>query len=251
MNELSLVEMVAIGFAGVFAGLINVVAGGGSLLTLPLMIFLGLPPVVANATNRIGIIAQNVVAVSNFRRKGVFIYPFSWYAGAAAVVGSLIGASLVLELDKQTFNRILSVVMLITGYLILLNNKKMISNVEKSLVKNKPLSLVFFFFTGIYGGFLHVGIGFFMILILTRINQLTLKYANSVKVFVALLFTLSSVIVFIINDVINWKVGCILAIGTALGGYIGSHLTMTKSEKWIKVILILVIVVMAVKLWFF
>jgi hypothetical protein len=96
-----------------------------------------------------------------------------------------------------------------------------------------------------------VGIGFLMILILSRINQLSLKYANSIKVFVALLFSISSVIVFILNDAINWKVGFILAIGTAMGGYLGSHFTIKKGEKWIKLILLLTIGVMAIKLWFY
>nr|WP_319267125.1 sulfite exporter TauE/SafE family protein [uncultured Draconibacterium sp.] len=251
MNELSFIQLAILSAAGVVAGFINVVAGGGSLITLPLMIFLGLPPVVANGTNRIGIIAQNIVAVSNFSRKGVFVYPYSLYAGGIAVLGSIIGSMLALEMDDQLFNRILSIVMVVTGTAILLNNKKTTSSSAVPLVKNQTVSLFLFFFIGIYGGFIHVGIGFLMIMILSRINQLSLKYANSIKVFVALLFSISSIIVFILNDAINWKVGFALAIGTSMGGYLGSHFTMKKSEKWIKLILILAIGVMAIKLWFF
>lgn len=251
MVDINLFELLSLSVAGIFAGFINVVAGGGSLLTLPLMIFYGLPPVVANGTNRIGIIAQNIVAVSNFSRKGVFIYPFSLYAGGIAIIGSVIGSLLAVEMDDQLFNRILSVVMVATGAAILLNNKKAVSNTEIPEVKNKAVSLFLFFFIGIYGGFIHVGIGFLMILILTRINQLTLKYANSVKVFVALLFSISSIIVFILNGAVNWKIGFVLAVGTSIGGFLGSHFTMKKSEKWIKLLLILAIIVMAIKLWFF
>lgn len=251
MNELNCTELTALSLAGIFAGFINVVAGGGSLITLPLMIFFGLPPLVANGTNRIGIIAQNIVAVSNFSRKGIFIYPFSWYAGGIAIIGSVIGSYLALEMDDQLFNRILSIVMVATGVAILLNNKNTAAISSVPVVKNQAVSLFFFFFIGIYGGFIHVGIGFLMILILSRINQLTLRYANSIKVFVALLFSISSIIVFILNGAINWKVGFALAIGTSFGGYLGSHFTMKKSEKWIKLILILAIGVMAVKLWFY
>lgn len=251
MSEISFLELAGLSLAGIFAGFINVVAGGGSLITLPLMIFMGLPPVVANGTNRIGIIAQNIVAVSNFSRKGIFIYPYSLYAGGIAIIGSIIGSLLALEMDDQLFNRILSIVMVATGVAIFLNNKKNTPNNSMPVVKNKAASLFLFFFIGIYGGFIHVGIGFLMIVILSRINQLTLKYANSVKVFVALLFSISSIIVFILNDAINWKVGFALAIGTSLGGYLGSHFTMKKSEKWIRLILVLAIGVMAIKLWFF
>jgi hypothetical protein len=248
---MSLSEYIILIVCGVAAGFINVVAGGGSLITLPLMIFMGLPPVVANGTNRIGIIAQNIVAVSNFSRKGVFIYPYSLYAGGIAIVGSILGSLLAVEMDDQLFNRVLSIVMVATGAAILLNNKQIVLNSSTPVIKNQATSLVLFFFIGIYGGFIHVGIGFLMILILSRINQLSLKYANSIKVFVALLFSISSVIVFILNDAINWKVGFILAIGTAMGGYLGSHFTMKKGEKWIKLILLLTIGVMAIKLWFY
>jgi uncharacterized membrane protein YfcA len=251
MSELNFFELAGLSLVGVLAGFINVIAGGGSLLTLPLMIFFGLPPVVANGTNRIGIIAQNIVAVSNFSRKGIFIYPYSLYAGGIAIVGSVIGSLLALDMDDQLFNRVLSIVMVITGVAIFLKSKKNVQNSLKPVVKNKAISLFLFFFIGIYGGFIHVGIGFLMILILSRINELTLKYANSVKVFVALLFSISSVIVFILNDAINWKVGVVLALGTSVGGYLGSHFTMNKSEKWIKLILLLAISVMAIKLWFF
>ena len=213
------------------------------------MIFLGLPPVVANGTNRIGIIAQNIAAVSNFSRKGIFVYPFSWYAGGIAIVGSVIGSMLAIEMDDQLFNRILSIVMVATGAAILLNNKKSAIISSIPIAKNQATSLFFFFFIGIYGGFIHVGIGFLMILVLSRINQLTLRYANSIKVFVALLFSVSSIVVFILNDAIDWKVGFALAVGTSFGGYLGSHFTMKKSEKWIKLILIVAIGVMAIKLW--
>lgn len=251
MDELNFIQLAVLSATGVLAGFINVVAGGGSLLTLPLMIFLGLPPVVANGTNRIGIIAQNIVAVSNFSRKGVFVFPFSLYAGGIAVLGSITGSLLAVKMDDQLFNRILSVVMVLTGAAILFSNKKTVSNIAIPEVKNKAVSLIFFLFIGIYGGFIHVGIGFLMILILSRINHLSLKYANSIKVFVALLFSISSIIVFILNDAVNWNIGLVLAIGTSLGGYLGSHFTMKKSEKWIKYILILAIGVMAIKLWFF
>ncbi len=251
MVELNLVELFGLSVAGIFAGFINVVAGGGSLLTLPLMIFFGLSPAVANGTNRIGIIGQNIVAVSNFSRKGVFVYPFSIYAGLIAVAGSIIGSFLAIDMDDKIFNRILAVVMVAVAFLMFVKQNPIVDNLKQGVIKNQAISLVSFFFLGIYGGFIHVGIGFFVILVLTRINQFSLLMANSIKVFVALLFSISSVIVFILNDAVNWKVGVMLAAGTSLGGFLGSHFSMKKGEIWIKRILILAIGVMAVKLWFF
>ena len=131
--------------AGLGAGFINVVAGGGSLITLPLMIFMGLPPIVANGTNRIGIIAQNIVAVLNFSQKGIRVYPFSLYAGAIAIIGSVIGSLLALKMDDQLFNRILSIVMLVAGVAIWFSYKRTAFNASIPCVRNKGLSLFLFF----------------------------------------------------------------------------------------------------------
>ncbi|WP_372776679.1 sulfite exporter TauE/SafE family protein [Mangrovibacterium sp.] len=251
MNDFSFVELSLLALAGIFAGFINVVAGGGSLLTLPLMIFFGLPPAIANGSNRIAIIAQNIFAVSNFKRKGVFVYPFSLYVGLSAVAGSIIGAFLAVDLDDKVFNRILALIMVAVAAVILLKQKPIIEELEQKIVKNQGIGIVAFFFLGIYGGFIHAGIGFLIILVLTRINHFSLLKSNSIKVFVALLFSISSLIVFILNDAINWKVGLSLAVGTSIGGILGSHFSMKKGDKWIKRILILAIIAMAIKLWFF
>ena len=236
---------------GVVSGFVNVVAGGGSLLTLPLMIFMGLPPAVANGTNRIAITAQNIFAVSNFVRKGIYEYPYSLYLGVSSVLGSLIGANLAVDIDEKLFNRIVALVMILVAILIICKRKVKTDDCVQIQKKQLILGIIAFFFLGIYGGFLHAGIGFLIILALTRINHFPLAKANAIKVVVALIFTIPALVVFMYNDLVNWYVGITLAIGTSIGGYLGSHFTIKSGEVWIKLILVIAIIGMAIKLWFF
>lgn len=249
---MELLESLFIIVAGVFAGFLNVVAGGGSLITLPLLIFMGLPPTIANGTNRIAILAQNSFAVAKFNQKGVSSYPYSIYLGLSALVGSFVGALLVVDINEELFKKILSLVMVGVAILMLFNTKKSQQNEEESLtVKNQFLGVLSFFFIGIYGGFLHAGIGFIIILTLTKLNGFSLVKTNSIKVTVALVYTIAAVGVFIYKDAINWKYAIILAVGNSLGGYLGSVFSVKRGDSWIKGILLITILALAIKLWFF
>jgi len=133
-----ILKLILLAVIGVITGVINPLAGGGSLLTLPMLIFLGLPPSVANGTNRIAILIQSIVTNVGFRSKGVKTYPFSIYFGISATLGAIIGAQLAIEIDGELFNKILAVIMVIVVAYLVLNRKSTIDHaVEK--VKGKPL----------------------------------------------------------------------------------------------------------------
>ena len=103
------VLLIVVGFV---VGFINTVAGGASLISLPVLIFLGLPPAVANGTNRVAIVLQNTAAVAGFRSKGVSTFPFNIYLGISAFIGSILGASIAVDIQGETFNRILAIIMI-------------------------------------------------------------------------------------------------------------------------------------------
>lgn len=236
---------------GVIAGFLNVVAGGGSLLTLPVMIFMGLPPNIANATNRIAILWQNVFAISKFRRAGVIDFKYSFYLGLAAVPGALLGGWLAVDIEGEVFTKILSVIMLLVGILILIGTS--VKNVERNYGQGKNLwkGVFLFFFIGAYGGFIHAGVGFIIILVLDRLMQAPLSKINSVKVIVAFIYTLAAVMLFLFRNVINWQYGLTLAIGTSIGGWLGSYFSIKKGDRWIKVLMFFTVVALSVKLWFY
>lgn len=250
MNLVSeIILLVGVGF---FAGIINTMAGGGSLLTLPILIFLGLPPNIANGTNRVAIVVQNIFTTAGFKSKGVITFPFSIYVGLSALVGSLIGAQIAVDIKGETFNKILSVVMLlVVGYMVFSSTKKIKNVIEKTSGKNLWLSVFLFFFVGVYGGFIQAGVGFIMLFVLSSVNNFSLVKSNAIKVTVALIYTLAAVIIFALNDKINWQIGLELAIGNAVGGWFASRLSVKKGDGFVKKFLIVAVVVLAIKLWFY
>ncbi len=240
--------LVGVGFA---VGFINTVAGGASLISLPVLIFLGLPPAVANGTNRIAILFQTAIASAGFKSKGVSNYKFSFYLGIAATLGAIIGAYIAVDIKGETFNKILSIIMVVVVLLITFKPKaKGTEFLERLDGKHRIISTIGFFFIGIYGGFINAGIGFIIILFLHYYNRLSLVKTNATKVTVVFLYTIAALSVFIINDKVDWLVGLVLAIGNGSGAWIASRYSVKKGDGFVKVFLVVMVSIMAIKLWF-
>ncbi|NQY66539.1 MAG: sulfite exporter TauE/SafE family protein [Flavobacteriales bacterium] len=248
MDYLELLLLVVV---GVIAGFINTVAGGGSLLTLPILIFLGLPPSVANGTNRVSIFFQNMSSIAGFKSKGVFVYPFSLWVGLSALIGAVIGAQISVDMDSELFNQILAIIMIAVVFITIFNPVKNPEDVlEKLGNKHQLLSITVFFFIGIYGGFIQAGVGFLILAALSMINNMSLVRSNSVKVFVVFTFTVAALIVFLIQDQIHWYYGLSLAVGSSSGAWIASRWSVKKGDVWIKRFMVVMVTAMAIKLWF-
>lgn len=234
---------------GVFAGILNTLAGGGSLITLPILIFLGLPPQVANGTNRIYILIQNIFGSAGFQSKGVHTFPFNIYMGIAALFGAVIGAQIAVEIDDQLFNRILAIIMLVVIFYTIFNRKTKLNIQARIHGKYFWWSIISFFFIGIYGGFIQAGTGFLILFSLSAINRLDLIKSNAVKTIVILIYTLSALATFIYYGKVNWLYGLELALGGAIGAWLSSRWIVGKSDRIIKILLVIVVIAMAVKLW--
>ncbi len=245
-------------FAGILAGFINTLAGGGSLLTLPILIFLGLPTAVANGTNRIAIIAQCMFAVAGFKRKGFSNFKLSLLFSIPGILGAIIGAYFAVDISDILFKRVLAVVMLLVLGLILWNSRQTQSPAENSQIsggnsnslgrRQLIVTMIALFFIGIYGGFIQVGVGFIIIAALTSILGFNLVVTNSHKVFIAGIYTIFALIVFAFNGKVCWTIGLCLAAGMGLGGWIGSHWAVAKGERWIRLVLTISVVAMVIKL---
>src|SRR3989304_901150 len=229
---------------GVVAGVINTLAGGGSLITLPVLIFLGLPATVANGTNRLAITVQSVLAVTGFKRKGVSDFKSSLLMSLPALVGAIIGAQLAVDVSDILFKRILAVVMILVLGLILWNPIRMRqgpvqydAGMASLSRRRRTASILIFFFIGIYGGFIQAGVGFLIIAVLTTISGLNLVETNSHKVFIVGINALFTLIVFIFNSKICWSIGLALAAGNGIGGWVGTHLGGTKRGRFFKIML--------------
>ena len=248
-EELQWLLITVVGF---IAGFVNTLAGGGSIITLPAMILVGLDPTVANATNRLGIMLSALSAAAGFKSKKVSVLPFSLYLGLAATIGAVIGAMIAVEFDKRLFNKVLAIIMIIIVVLMILQPRiKRAISVER--LSGKPLwfTLMIFLLLGVYGGFINAGMGLLMILWLNLFNGLDLIRTNATKVLVTAIYTSAALAVFIWNDLIDWLIGLLLAFGNMVGGWIAARLSVKKGEGFIRAALLVIVILMAVKLWFF
>ncbi len=246
--------------AGSVAGTINVLAGGGSFLTLPLLIFLGLPATVANGTNRIAILVQNVGAVWSFNRHGVM--DWSWIRSAAlpALAGAGLGTWAAIRIDDASFQRVLAALMVVFAVVMLFDplrnrirraGEDAVAEAAETETPARLSGMAFsatFFGVGVYGGFVQAGVGFF-ILALAMLAGFDLVRGNALKVLVVLVFTPLALVLFAMAGKVDWGMGIALAGGNLLGGLIGTHLTVLKGHAWVKRVVVVMIVVFALKLW--
>ncbi len=235
--------------AGFIAGFINTLAGSGSLVTLPLLIFAGLPANIANGTNRVAILLQNVVGASSFRRSGVLDARGGLMLGIPAIVGSVLGAQIAVNLDEELLRRTIGVIMVLMLFVILLRPKRWLKG-ELDNLEGLPnlLQVVLFFGIGVYGGFIQAGVGIFLLAGLVLGVGYDLVRANAVKIMIVLLFTISALIVFLRNGQVNWTVGLILAVGNMLGAWVAARVAGEKGAVWVRRLLIAVVIVAAANL---
>jgi len=236
---------------GIVAGIINTLAGGGSLLTLPLLIFMGLPGAVANGTNRIAIFCQNIFAIRGFSKRGVMPLQLALLCTPPALLGSWLGANLAISLDDQVFKRILALIMV--GVLIFTAIDPMKRFRQEDIqfgLWRKILIIITFFGVGVYGGFVQAGVGFLIITALL-IHGLDLVRINAIKVFVIFAYTFVALGVFIYHGQVDYSLGFALAAGNSIGGIIGPKLAVEKGHDWIKKVVSITVLVFALKLLLF
>jgi uncharacterized membrane protein YfcA len=232
---------------GIIAGFLNVNAGGGSTLTLPALIFLGLDSALANGTNRIAIFIQNISAVYSFKKEKYQQFDISLKLSLFTLPGSILGALLAVELSDALFQKILGIIMIGIIISMIIPQKKITDSQHNN--KKIPVSAyIAMIGIGFYGGFIQVGVGFILMAALQRLMKLNLVYVNMHKVFIVLVYTIPALLIFIITDNVNWVLGLALAAGNALGGWWAAKFSVRKGEKLIKYVLIVAVLIMAAKL---
>ena len=238
---------------GLIAGTLNVIAGGGSMLTLPVMIFLGLPPTTANGTNRVAILVQNVGAVWGFHRHRII--DWSWLAKAAvpALLGVGLGAWAAVEVGDEAFRRILAGIIIVIALWTIwdpLKRRPVGDRIrEPDGLAGRVALFGAFVFIGAYGGFIQAGVGF-LILAVTTLIGLNLVRGNALKVLLVLTFTSVALVIFALGGKVEWVVGGVLAAGNLIGGQVGVHLTVLKGHDWVKRVVTVTVIVFAIRLWF-
>lgn len=239
MSTLIIIALIS---SGLLVGFINTLAGGGTIISLSLLMFLGLPAPVANGTNRIAVLFQNLVAVRNFHKNGMFNSAKALWLGIPTVLGSVIGAKIAVHLNQSIIERAIAVVMIIMLIFIIADPNRWLRG--NQMLMNRPLNWkthAIFFIVGIYGGFIHVGVGYFILATLVLNCGYDLVKANAVKNLLVLLYVPFTLAVFVIQGQVMWKYGLIHAIGNIIGAYIASKYAVKWGAGFVRWVIVAVI----------
>lgn len=220
------------------------------MLVVPFLIFLGLPANVANATNRVAILLQNIVSTATFKQKKILDFKTDYKLLIPTTLGSIAGAFTAVDIQEEILQKVIGGLLIVMFFMILLDpNTWVKANVDKAKAKNPFVRFLIFFGIGFYGGFIQIGVGFFMLAGLVLGCGFDLLKANALKVFLILFYTIIALVIFIWYDLIDWRTGLILSCGNMLGAWIGTRLSVKWGAKYIRYILLLALIVVALKLF--
>jgi uncharacterized membrane protein YfcA len=229
--------------AGFTVGVINTIAGSGTVITYSLFMMLGLPVNFANGTIRLGVIMQTLASTLNFKKHNALDWKKGFKLALPVVIGSIIGAKIAVEINEAVFEKILAGVLLIMLFFIFYRPEHWIKD-QVHKIQSKPtiIQLSLFFLIGLYGGFIHIGVGIFMLSVLVLNAGYDLVKANAIKVMIVFLYSPFALAVFMMNDQIHYGIGLIAAIGNIFGGIVGSKLAITRGSNFVRWVLMVVIV---------
>lgn len=235
---------------GLAAGFLDSTVGSGGLISIPFLIFLGFPPHVAVATDRLGTLGQTSAALLKFWKSGKIRWNYVPIFIVLSLIGAVIGANILLTIDPKILQKIIGIVLLILLPLIFL--KKEIGVVRVTVTKlRKAMGFFVYFLLSIFSGFLGIGSG-----ATSFYNSLfnfgfTFIEANATGIIPWFLLSLISLIIFNQNGIVDYRNGIFLFIGMVIGGYFGAHVALKKGELWIKRLFVLVVIISSIRLLFF
>lgn len=238
--------------AGFFAGFINTIAGGGSMLTLPALMFLGLPADIANGTNRVGVLLQAIAGARGFHKRGKLEPSTIVPTIVPTITGALLGAILAAYMPVETLKPILLGSMLLMALIMLIRPSAVAppAGTPVQTLKERPIAWFGLFIAGVYGGFVQAGVGFILIAALAGGLRYDLVRANALKMAVTGVLTLVALAVFIINDQVLWVPGLILAVGTVAGAMASVNFAISVPQSVLKWIMFGLVVIFTIGAYF-
>jgi len=219
-------------------------AGNGSAITLTIfMEFMGLSPIVANATNRIGAGAQSIVSTTVFHKAG----KIDWKWGGPYIVitflGGMFGLWLALIVNDAQFKAVYGYLMIVMLVVVLVNPKRWIQPSDKPPMVSKWVLYILFFLLGIYGGFIQMGMGVIFLAVTVLLGRMDIIRANALKVVCVGAYTMVLLVIFHIQGLLDWKAGSLVAIGQVLGAWVCSKFAATNPKAGVVAHRVLVAVV--------
>lgn len=237
-------------FIGILAAFLNVAAGGGSSITVPALIFLGVDPSMANGTNRLAIMLQSASASASFRNEEIYQDKYTIIYALLTLPGAILGSIYATEISDEAFKKVIGIVLIGIIITILIPKSKQVFD-PSSNSKFSWLIYPGFFILGFYGGFVQIGIGFLIIALVQRTLHLDLVKTNMNKTFAIMSINIPAMIIFVITGNMNWALGIVLAAGTMMGAWWAAKLSVRRGDKFIKYFFVLALIIISIKLFGF
>lgn len=232
--------------AGIVAGIVNTLAGSGSLITLPMLVFLGLPSNVANATNRVGVVMQNIVGATTFYRSGKLNLNNSHWLILASIPGAVAGAWAASTLGEAQMDLIIGIIMVVMLFVIIFEPERWLRQ-QSAVQEGRPSIWILLLFVGIgfYGGFIQASVGILILASLVLGMKYSLAHANAIKLILVLIVTIVAMIVFINENLIAWGPGLLMAFGQSIGAWLAARFATTNKNAaiWTRRLLIAVVII--------
>jgi len=232
--------------AGFLVGFINTIAGSGTVITYSLFMMMGMPAGIANGTIRLGVVLQTLVAGLNFRRNNFLDLKKGLRLALPVVIGSVLGAQIAVTINEEAFKTILAAVLVIMLLFLFLDPQRWLKD-QLHLIGRKPnaVQILIFLGIGLYGGFIHIGVGILLLSAIVLNAGYDLVKANAIKILIVFLYSPFALAVFILNDHIHYPAALIAAAGNIVGGLVGSNLAISKGNHFVRWVLMGVILLFA------
>ena len=236
--------------AGFFVGVINTIAGSGTVITYSLFMAMGMPANISNGTIRVGVVLQTLAATINYKKKGFLDFKKGIRLAIPIAIGSIAGAQLAASIDTKIFEKLLAVIMLLMIFFLFANPTRWTEGVkEKIEAKLTWKEMLIFFAIGLYGGFTHIGVGIFLLSALVLKAGYDLLRANAIKVLTVLIYSPFALLIFVINHQVDYRIGLISAVGNIIGGIVVARLSVSWGANCIRWFLVIIIVLLASKVF--
>lgn len=250
MDQISIAYALLLVLLGLVAGVINTLAGGGSNLTIPALMVSGMPPDIANATNRVGVMMQSLTGMKQFHSKGKLPTQDLKAILIPTLLGGLFGGVAASYAPVWLLKPVLLLTMLGMAAVILFKPSVVIpeEGTPWQRVDETPGAWKALFAAGFYGGFVQAGVGFVLIAALAGTLRYDIISTNALKIVCTVAFTGVALALFIYNDQVAWIPGLLLALGSMVGAWLGVNIAMDISPtvmKWFLFLMTLVAVIAA------
>jgi uncharacterized membrane protein YfcA len=209
----------------------------------------GLPPQVANATNRIAIILQCVAGVSTYQRHGVVPWRQVPSLIIPSILGAIIGTLLAAHLDESIFRKVTAVLLIAVALTVFIDPRRW-TEARPGGGAIRPIHYPIMFLLAVYGGFLQIGLGTLLLAFFVLLGGYDVVRGNALKFALVPIYQTVALVIFARNGLVNWPIGITLAVGTIIGGIVGAHIVVRKGTRWVRIVVLVSAVAAVVKLLF-